>query len=100
MNVILPVRSVESFDSLGIQILHRLLITSTHTIIGACVSIEGIDRLGDSHLRCCHGCCNEQFCFASLSPLLSHPAAGFAKLTPGARAEKGETEFLPRKESK
>lgn len=96
MSAILPERSVECFDGLGVQIFYRLLVASTDAIIGACVSIEGINSLGDSHLRGCHGCCNDQLLF-SLSLSLS---LGFTKLTREVRAEEEATEFLPRKESK
>lgn len=51
----IPVWAVESFDRLRIQILHSLLVAPAHTVLGAGISVEGIDGLRDPHLRGSHG---------------------------------------------
>jgi hypothetical protein len=50
-----PIRPIQRFDSLRIQILNRLLVAATNTIRSAAVAVERIDRLGDAHLRSRHG---------------------------------------------
>ena len=46
-----PVRAIQRFHSLRIQILDRLLVAPTDTVRRAAVAVEGVNGLGDAHLR-------------------------------------------------
>jgi hypothetical protein len=50
-----PVRSIQRFDSLGVQVLDGLLVAAADAVRGAAVAVERVDRLGDAHLRGRHG---------------------------------------------
>ena len=53
MNV--PEWAVECFDGFCVEVFDCLLIAPTHAIFCACVAIESIDGLCDSHLGGSHG---------------------------------------------
>jgi hypothetical protein len=50
-----PVRTIQRFDSLGVQVLDGLLVAAADAVRGAAVAVERVDRLGDAHLRGRHG---------------------------------------------
>ena len=51
----IPKGAVERLDGLGVQVLDRLLVAAAHAVAGPGVAVEGVDRLGDAHLRGGHG---------------------------------------------
>ena len=81
----LPVWAIKGFDSLSIKIFYSLLVRSADSVLGACISIESVDSLGDTHLGGCHGCAVVRtvvFCISGLcSPRREskYPFASFCK---------------------
>lgn len=52
-----PVRTVQRLNSLGVEVGDGILITPAHAVPRAGVSVEGINRLSNAHLRGGHGFC-------------------------------------------
>ena len=50
-----PVRAIQRLHRLRIQVLDRLLVAAADAVRSAAVAVEGVDGLGDAHLRGRHG---------------------------------------------
>ena len=46
---------VEGLDGLGVEVGDGLLVGARDAVLCACVAVEGVDGLGNAHLRGCHG---------------------------------------------
>lgn len=67
---------VEGLDGLGVEVGDGLLVGARHAVLGAGVAVEGVDGLGDAHLRGRHGAQRVEVALGLLLQLVSRRLHG------------------------